>query len=301
MPLISTSLSYINDIPKIIQDTSILFADDISILTSCQYKYEINEKINNIINKVTNWMNDHSLEINYKKTKLMTFHPYQKDPLTVDYSYNTIKLEVVDSFTLLGVEIDKHVTWKPHVKSIKAKLSKFVYALREIKKTTDFKTALSTYYAYANAWLTYGIILWGNSTDAPAVFTLQKKLIRILVNINQTDSCKPYFIKHRILTLTCLYIIENCKFVRKHPELYTKRENAQFRYTSRQKNNLMAPPSKLKIHSTGPLKMTIKLYNKLPETIKSEPKDNIFVNKLKQILINKAYYSLNEYLDDKIQ
>ncbi|XP_026330562.1 uncharacterized protein K02A2.6-like, partial [Hyposmocoma kahamanoa] len=54
------------------------------------------------------------------------------------------------------------IDWKVHTQTICSKLASFTYAL-ELKKTTDLKTALSAYYAYADAWLRYGVVLWGNS------------------------------------------------------------------------------------------------------------------------------------------
>lgn len=168
------------------------------------------------------------------------------------------------------------------------------------KKTTNLKTALVTYYAYAQAWLSYGINLWGSSTDSPTIFTLQKKLIRIITNIKQTDSCKPYFREHNILTLTCLYIFEICKFVRKYPEYYTTRKDIQTKYTLRHNKRLNLPTSRLKIHSCSPLVMSIKIYNKLPKHIKEENKTNTFLNKLKRFLEIKCYYTINEFFDDKL-
>lgn len=245
-------------------------------------------------------MTEHNLEINYSKTKLMTFHPYQKTRILLDFYFKNSKLETVNEFTLLGLVIDTHINWKSHILKTRSKLSKFSYALREIKKTTNIQTALTTYYAYAYAWLSYGVTLWGNSTDAPTLFTLQKKLVRILVNIEQTDSCKPHFQKHNILTLPCIYIFETCKFVRKNQEFYTKREDIQTRYTLRHRSRLNVPSSRLKMHSTSPYVMSTKIYNKLPKLIKEEEKINIFLKKLKLFLINKCYYSINEYLNDRL-
>jgi hypothetical protein len=155
------------------------------------------------------------------------------------------------------------------------------------------------YYSYAYNWLSYGAILWANSTDAPSLFILQKKLIRILANIKQTDSCKDYFKQYNILTLPCIYILEICKFVRKHPEFYTKREDVLKNRIMRHKGKLMLPSSRLKLHSSGPLVMSIKIYNKLPDELKDEKKETLFIHKLKQFLLSKTYYSLKEYLDDK--
>lgn len=278
----------------------VLFADDISLLTSCQNDDNINAKLNSLLSTAVNWMDNHNLEINFTKTKLITFHPHQKSPLKLNFVFNNAKLEQVSEFTLLGLSIDTHINWKSHIQKIRGKLSKFSYALREIKKTTNLQTALVTYYAYAQAWLSYGVMLWGNSTDSQTIFILQKKLIRIITNIEQTDSCKPHFRKHLILTLPCLYILELCKFVRKHPDFYTTCEETQTKYTFRHnKNKINIPQSRLKMHSTSPLVMSIKMYNKLPNDIREVTKTNIFINKLKQFLESKSYYSVKEFLDDK--
>lgn len=160
-------------------------------------------------------------------------------------------------------------------------------------------TALSAYYAYAHSRLSYGIIMWGNSTDTPSLFIQQKKLIRILTNIEQTDSCKPYFQKHKILTLPCIYILEICKFVRRYSTFFTKRGDRHTNRSLRHKNMLMLPTSNMTLHSNSPYVMCIKIYNKLPNKIKDEPSYTKFLNTLKQILINKAYYTISEYLADK--
>lgn len=169
-------LIYINDLPKIINDTCVLFADDISILTKCQNDLNLTEKLTYLFDSITDWMNDHNLQINFLKTKLMIYRPRQKPPLNITFKYNNIEINIVNEFTLLGMELDTHINWKSHVTKLTKKLSKFTYALKEIKKSTDFKTALITYYAYAYAWLSYGIILWGNSTESPSLLILQKNL-----------------------------------------------------------------------------------------------------------------------------
>lgn len=293
-------LIYINDLPKSIDDPSVLFADDMSILTSCTNNQELNENLHTILNNIINWLEEHNLQINFKKTKLIPFYPSQKKPIDINFQFNDIKLDSINNFSLLGLNIDTNINWKKHIEKLNSKLSKFVYAFREIKRSTDQKTALVTYYAYAYAWLSYGIILWGNSTNVSSVFTLQKRLIRILANIKPTDSCKPYFGELNILTLTCMYILETCKFVRKHPEFYkTRQEKMQTNRNLRPRKGLAQLSSNLKLHSSGPLSMSIKIYNNLPEYILNETKENKFTKSLKQLLITKRYYNINEFLNDK--
>ena len=136
---------YINDLPNNINEPCVLFADDISILTSCENNTKINDKLNSILNSTINWMTEHNLEINFNKTKIISFHPRQKIPININYTFENNKLEVVDKFTLLGLNIDTHINWKSHIQKVRGKISKFSYALREIKKTTDLKTAVASY------------------------------------------------------------------------------------------------------------------------------------------------------------
>ena len=42
------------------------------------------------------------------------------------------------------------------------------------------------------------------------------------------------------------------------------------------------------------------LYNKLPKVLIAEEKPQIFRRKLKQFLLSKAYYSVDEFLNDTI-
>ncbi|KAI5632658.1 reverse transcriptase (RNA-dependent DNA polymerase) domain-containing protein [Phthorimaea operculella] len=291
-------LAYINDFPKVINETCVLFADDISLLISCKNSENLDTRLHDLMEKTVKWLGDHNLDVNYEKTKLMTFHPHQKRPIQPELVYEGTKIKNVNEFTLLGLEIDTHVTWKPHIKKTRSKLSRFSYALREIKKTTDLDTALTTYYAYAYSWLCYGVILWGNSTDVSDLFTRQKTLIRILANIKNTDSCKPYFAQYKILTLPCIYIMEICKFVRKYKDFFTRRSDLPTKYTFRN-NRLMLPSSRLTLHSTSPYVMAIKVYNKLPKHLQTETKDKLFIRELKTLLLNKCYYSVEEYLIDK--
>lgn len=292
-------LLYINDLPKILDDPCILFADDISLVSSHKNNTHVNEQLKKNLDQLTNWMTDHNLEINPQKTKLITFYPHQKSPLDINFSYNNTKLEVVKEATLLGIVIDSHLNWKSHILKIKSKLSKFSYALKEVKKTTNTETALSAYYALAHSSLNYGVILWGNSTDAPQLFTLQKKLVRIIANIKPRDSCKPYFKKYNILTLPSIYILEIIKLVRKYPESYKSRAILNNSYKFRFQNKLLLPKTDMTLQSSNTYIMSIKIYNKLPDNYKNIPNENAFIRKLKTHLLQNAYYTVEEYLHEK--
>lgn len=219
-------------------------------------------------------------------------------PVCVDYSYNhtNVKLQCISEFKLLGLTIDTNINWKAHIDTLANKLASFIYALEELSRFGgDFKTALTAYYAYAYSWLNYGIVVWGNGVDTDRLFILQKKCIRILANIKNTESCKPFFVKYKVLTLTCIYILEVSKFVRKHQTLFplTKDLRPQHRSARRQnKHELALPSSKLTMFHSGPLAMCVKIYNKLPNSIKDIEYENKFRNSLQKHLILKSYYTI---------
>lgn len=70
-------LIYINDLPKILDEHCVLFADDISILTSCKNNNNnnLNQILTDIFDIIINWMTDHNLDLNFNKTKLIQFRP----------------------------------------------------------------------------------------------------------------------------------------------------------------------------------------------------------------------------------
>lgn len=294
-------LIYINNLPSIVDTDCVIFADDISLL----FEFDTNserfiENMTITFKKVVQWLENHNLEVNFTKTKLMEFRPHQKSSLNVELRINNKTVKKVSTCTLLGIEIDTHLNWKEHVEKIKSKLSRFTYALYELKISTDFNTAVSAYYAYAYSWLSYGIILWGNSTEVNNLFLIQKKCMRILANINNMESCKPLFVKYNILTVTCIYILEISKFVRHNKNLFEGARHKN-RYAPRSMNadKLELPTSTMALYHSSPYVCAIKIYNHLPTDIRTEQDTNCFLRRLKEWLIKKCYYHINEFFNDR--
>lgn len=105
-------------------------------------------------------------------------------------------------------------------------------------------------------------------------------------------SCKSYFIKYEILTITSLYILELCLLVKKNSHLfpqYSRPENL------RPKKKLAISCSKLEFVNCGPHSMAVKIFNLIPEAIKSQPTLHKFKSTLNKYLVQKAFYSLKEF------
>jgi hypothetical protein len=68
-------------------------------------------------------------------------------------------------------------------------------------------------FAYFHSIMKYGIIFWGNSSGGRNVFTLQKKVIRIIAGVKPINSCRKLFKRLEILPLPCEYIFSLMNFI----------------------------------------------------------------------------------------
>ena len=64
------------------------------------------------------------LSLNVKKTKAMLFHMPQKKIIIPTIKINGTLIEFVDNFNFLGINLNKHLNWNPHVTNVSNKLVK---------------------------------------------------------------------------------------------------------------------------------------------------------------------------------
>ena len=114
---------YINDLPNVSSLTqSLLFADDTSIFRSHKDANHLVSIVNNELAKIIIWLKVNKLSLNLTKTNFMIFHPRQNKvnvnvPLTLE---NTVIKQVTET-KFLGVLIDQHLSWKPHIDFVSKK------------------------------------------------------------------------------------------------------------------------------------------------------------------------------------
>ena len=60
----------------------------------------------------------------------------------------------------LGVEIDGHLTWKPHIDGISTKLNKANAMLSKIRHFVDQKTLKAIYHARFESHMYYSSLVW---------------------------------------------------------------------------------------------------------------------------------------------
>ena len=109
------------------------------------------------------------------------------------------------------------------------------------------------------------------------------------------DSCRPLFRNFKILTVPCLYIF-SCIVFLKENDCHLETNSSIHTHDTRNKDALRNVKHKLNIFSKGPLYMGCKLYNNLPEALKSiSSRPDVFKDKLKLFLIENSFYTIEEY------
>jgi hypothetical protein len=146
----------------------------------------------------------------------------------------------------------------------------------------------------------YGIIFWGNSSDSKKVFTLQMKIVRIMVGVKPQNSCRGLFKRLQILPHPCEYMFSLLNFIINNQEHF-QTNSAVHSVNTRNKHHLHRPVANLTCFQKGVYYSGIKIFNNLPSSLKSLMNEKAeFKVVLKSYLNTHAFYSVDEFLVSKI-
>jgi len=87
------------------------------------------------------------------------------------------------------------------------------FAIRTIKPFMTSRVLRTVYFSYFHSIMSYGIIFWGTSHLSNNIFKTQKRIIRIITNKCQSDSCRQLYKQLQILTFPVQYIFSLLMFV----------------------------------------------------------------------------------------
>jgi hypothetical protein len=90
----------------------------------------------------------------------------------------------------------------------------------------------------------YGIIFWVNSCYSRKIFTLQKKIIRVMASVKPRSSCRSLFKRLEIFTLPCEYIFILMNFIVNNQE-YFQTSSALHHVNTRNRHDHHRPASNL--------------------------------------------------------
>jgi hypothetical protein len=139
----------------------------------------------------------------------------------------------------------------------------------------------------------YGIIFWGNSPNIKMIFTLQKRVVRIIAGVKSRTSCRNLFLSLESLPLPCEYIFTLMNLVVNNQEHF-QTNSAVHSVNTRNRDHLHWPIANLSYYAG------IKILNSLPSNPRSlMNKQTQFKVALKSYLNTDSFYSAEEFLTFK--
>ena len=278
-------LIYINDLPTT-EDGSkyTLFADDTTVSVAADTLEEALEGSLGARRIAEQWFSINRLLLNQEKTQLMVFT--LRDMGGEDAG--------VCSAKFLGVHVDQKLQWGSHIDDLCKNLSRSIFVLRNLASCVSHKVVRAAYFSIFHSRMSYAILVWGHSSGTSRVFGMQRKAVRIISGLGFREDCREAFKMQGILTVPSQFILENLLYVRQNEDLYRTHEDVHG-HNTRHRRNLVPAYWRLKRCQSGPGYWSVKFYNVLPNDIKQLSFNN-FKNKIRQILVQNAFYTFEEFL-----
>ena len=210
-------LIYINDLNQCIRNsTTRHFADDTNIIHKIQNKQRNRNpfrKLNSDLRSLTHWLLANKISLNKTKTEVVVFRKKGTDIPSGNIILNGLKLEYQHNTKYVGLILDEHLTFKPHIDNLNARLKRANNLLSISRHYVPKEVLLQIYYGQFNSILTYGSQVWIEANDLQSTIILQKKALRIISWSDFQAHSYPLFKEFKILKLTDVTKMNNLLFV----------------------------------------------------------------------------------------
>ena len=309
-------LCFINDMPSSNLLFNILFADDTTGLIKGPDIQVLADKINLELQKIGTWLRANKLSINASKTKIIIFHPRNKQVPDVRFEFNNNDIGSVynpelvypierihngsniPAYKVLGVFMDKNLTFDFHIKQILTKLSRSLYLMRSAKHLLNSSSLKTLYYALIHPHLLYCLPVYSctSSKNINLIFNKQKQAIRIICNAKYNAHTQPLFYTQGILPfhdlieqqkVLFMYSLENQLLPRSFVDFLRKNNERNNPHILRNANDYIIPRAISEYTKRFPIVAFPTAWNNFPSIIRMAISKTVFKNASKAFFINK--------------
>ena len=284
---------YVNDLCNVSNLVKcILFADDTSLFCSDANINRMFERVSSVLASMCRWFAINKLSLNVLKTSYMLFR--NNTAIDTELSINGVCLERVRVAIFLGVLIDEHLNWKPHIARVQSKLSKTTAILYKCSQIIDSCSMRIPYCSIFLPYIHYCSEIWGNTyhSNINRIIIIQKRAIRLLFGAGRLDHTTPLFQRANILKFTDLVKLKTAVFMYKAYHCMLP-ENIQrsfvkkdIMHQTRTKQQLVRSCVSSNVRSMSLCVYGITLWNALRTDIKSKNSVNAFKQSYKKYIIS---------------
>ena len=238
--------------------------------------------LQNDINNVVEWFNNNRLHVhvNVSKSSCMVESTHQNSaPFTL--SINDTRLDNVDQFKYLGVQLTNTLSWNAHISNICRKLGHSIQIVRKLKGIINANDLLIVYTTLVQPHIDHCITVWGYAPNChiKKLQRLHNKIVRILkgdfnwesspslilteLNIPNIIQRRDYF--NGIQVFRCLndlyppYMSDMLQYTNEYNNYMTR---------STQNDSLYVPKARINVFKQSFQFTAPSIYNALPNVIK---------------------------------
>ena len=200
-------LIFINDMPLYINEAyTKIYADDTTVHTSHKDQTVVQVKLQNSSTDFKSWCILHKMFVNLTKTSSMSIGSRQNlsnsDDLFIVIDDDDISN--VDNQKLLGIIIDKTLSWDKQIDSVCLNITRRITLLKLLCKYVDMPNLTIYYNSYILPIFDYGCMIWGQCSayNIKRLSKLQKRAARIILQADFMAPSKEMFQELGWLTFT---------------------------------------------------------------------------------------------------
>ena len=176
---------YINDIYlSNLNSSTYLFADDTGILNSNDNPKHIEKQLNKDLNSLFKWLCANKISLNVTKTEVVLF---QQTNRTAEYDIqlklNGKYLEKSESVKYLGIQLDQHLSFSQHIKTLSAKLRNANGAISRIRHIANESVLKSVFNSLFSSHTNYACQTWGQSINLNNSRIFRQQTFDLLPNL----------------------------------------------------------------------------------------------------------------------
>lgn len=272
----------------------VAFADDSNILCAEDTEQALEVKLHMLMERSYHWFDTNRLALNIAKSHFLIFSRTGKacpSLSTISTSKGPLSRPNVRYVRFLGILLDENLSFRNHIKMVQAKISRNLGIIRKLKHIFPGSILRTLYFSLIQPYLTYCNSIW--------MSTFQSLLHPIKVIHQKARQLVNEFNKgHRkvLLNTYALYVVSCSSMIFKylHGELprcfnsfFPDLVNSRSSYNLRNKDHLLLPQTKTVRSDFSPRIACSKVWNSLPDNVRSIHSFDAFKTQLKIFLVDK--------------
>ena len=292
---------YVNDMPTVVEDSEvILYADDTTLFTGCEYPANIQVKLNQDIARLQEWFLRNKLAINENKTEYMIVanrrirSRFENVKVKVGNKLLTEKTEI----KILGVTIGNDLSWESHTSKLIGGLRHRYRSFSRSCKYLNKDSRKLLYNASIASRMNYCDIIWDicNKDSSNKLQSIQNRCARRISDSSPGTSALPLLRELGWLTLEEKRKLHKCVLMHrllngKGPVMLCEEisswRNCGVKSTRGVTNDCLSLPYHRTDYITKSFNYdTAKIWNKIPWEIRKIENKFTFKEKLHNYFIN---------------